>query len=67
MKTIFHFSLLLALSFTASAQEPPTFSVETEAVYVDAFVTEANRPVAGLTEADFELKGVRRAVSDEKL
>jgi VWFA-related protein len=46
---------LLALA-AASTQQPPTFTVETEAVYVDAFVTEANRPVTGLTEADFELK-----------
>jgi len=50
-------ALAAVLLAAASAQEPPpTFAVETEAVYVDAFVTEANRPVTGLTEVDFELK-----------
>jgi VWA domain-containing protein len=49
-------ALAAALLAGVVAQEPPRFTVETEAVYVDAFVTEANRPVTGLTEADFELK-----------
>jgi len=46
----------VVLAAASAQQPPPTFTVETEAVYVDAFVTEANRPVTGLTEADFELK-----------
>jgi Ca-activated chloride channel family protein len=46
----------VVLAAAAAQEPPPTFGVETEAVYVDAFVTEANRPVTGLTEADFELK-----------
>jgi VWFA-related protein len=50
-------ALAAVLLAAVSAQAPPpTFAVETEAVYVDAFVTEGNRPVTGLTEADFELK-----------
>jgi VWFA-related protein len=53
---------VVLLAAAAAQQPPPTFTVETEAVYVDAFVTEGNRPVAGLAEADFELKddGVRQ-------
>ncbi|HYN05423.1 MAG TPA: VWA domain-containing protein [Vicinamibacteria bacterium] len=58
--------LALALIATASAQAPPppTFTVGVEGVYVDAFVTDGNRPVVGLTAADFELKdnGVRQLV-----
>ena len=46
----------VALLAAASLQAPPpSFTVEIEAVYVDVFVTEANRPVTGLSEADFEL------------
>ncbi len=58
-------ALAVALLAAASAQAPPpTFTVEVEAVYVDVFVTEANRPVTGLSEADFELKdnGARQRV-----
>ncbi len=58
-------ALAVALLAAASAQAPPpTFSVEIEAVYVDVFVTEANRPVTGLREADFELNdnGARQRV-----
>jgi VWFA-related protein len=54
-----------ALLGAAVAQAPPpTFTVDVEAVYVDVFVTEANRPVTGLGEADFELRdnGVRQRV-----
>ncbi len=51
----------LALAFFAAASTqapaPPTFAVGVESVYVDVFVTEANHPVTGLTEADFELPG----------
>ncbi len=56
-------ALAAVLLAAASAQAPPpTFTVETEAVYVDAFVTDAKGPVTGLAEADFELKddGVRQ-------
>ena len=50
-------ALAAALLAAASAQAPPpTFAVGVEAVYVDVFVTEANRPVTGLSEADFVLK-----------
>jgi len=58
--------LALALAGVASGQAPapPTFTVGVESVYVDAFVTDGNRPVAGLTASDFELKdnGVRQPV-----
>jgi VWFA-related protein len=54
---------LIAAAFT-QAPPPPTFSVGVEAVYVDVFVTDADRPVVGLTASDFELRdnGVRRSV-----
>ncbi len=58
-------ALALALVAAASVQAPPpTFAVDVEAVYVDVFVTEANRPVTGLTEADFEVRdnGARQQV-----
>jgi len=58
-------ALALALVAAASAQAPPpTFAVDVEAVYVDVFVTEASRPVTGLTEADFEVRdnGARQQV-----
>jgi VWFA-related protein len=58
-------ALALALVAAAFAQAPPpTFTVDVEAVYVDVFVTEANRPVTGLTEADFEVRdnGARQRV-----
>ena len=54
-----------AFLVAATAQaSPPTFTVDVEAVYVDVFVTEANRPVAGLSESDFELRdnGARQHV-----
>jgi VWFA-related protein len=58
--------LILALLATASTQAPapPTFAVGVESVYVDVFVTDGNRPVAGLTAADFELRdsGTRQTV-----
>ena len=52
------------LGLVVGQAPPPTFTVDVEAVYVDVFVTEANRPVAGLSEADFELRdnGVRQRV-----
>jgi VWFA-related protein len=51
---------LLALA----AQQPATFSVGVEAVYVDVFVSDDDRPLLGLTAEDFELKndGVRERV-----
>ena len=55
--------LALALVATAATQAPPpTFAVDVESVYVDVFVTDGNRPVVGLTEADFEVRdnGVRQ-------
>ena len=48
-------TLAIALLAASAQTPPPTFEVEVEAVYVDAFVTEGNRPVTGLSEADFEL------------
>jgi Ca-activated chloride channel family protein len=58
-------ALALALVAAVSAQAPPpTFTVDVEAVYVDVFVTEGNRPVTGLTAADFEVRddGARQRV-----
>jgi VWFA-related protein len=58
-------ALAVALVAAGFAQAPPpTFTVEVEAVYVDVFVTEANRSLTGLSEADFELKdnGARQRV-----
>lgn len=55
--------LALALAATVAVQaSPPTFSTEAEGVYVDVFVTDGNRPVVGLAEADFEVRdnGVRQ-------
>ena len=55
--------LALALVATVAPQaSPPTFAVDVESVYVDVFVTDGNRPVVGLTEADFEVRdnGVRQ-------
>jgi VWFA-related protein len=56
--------LPLALFAGAAAQQPPTFAVGTEAVYVDAFVTDRHGPLTGLTAADFVLRdnGVVRPV-----
>jgi VWFA-related protein len=46
----------------APSQQPPTFAVGVEGVYVDVFVTDHKRAVTGLAAADFELRvdGVRR-------
>ena len=51
-------ALGLALLAAASTQAPapPAFAVGVESVYVDVFVTDGNRPVVGLTAADFELR-----------
>jgi VWFA-related protein len=51
-------ALTLALFGAAALQapRPPTFAVGVESVYVDVFVTEGNKPVLGLSEADFELR-----------
>lgn len=45
---------LAAMALTTSAQQ--TFRVSVDAVRVDVLVTDRNRPVAGLTPADFELR-----------
>jgi VWFA-related protein len=59
-------SLLLASAAFAQGQAPapPVFEARVESVYVDAFVVRNGAPVAGLTEASFELKdeGVLRQV-----
>jgi VWFA-related protein len=59
-------ALALALAAAASTQAParPTFATGVEAVYVDVFVTDGDRPVVGLSAADFELRddGQRQAV-----
>jgi Ca-activated chloride channel homolog len=57
-------ALLLVLLAAAAPPRTPTFAVGVEGVYVDVFVTEGNRPVVGLTAADFELRdsGARQAV-----
>jgi len=55
---------LLLLAAAPAQAAPPTFAARVEAVYVDVFVTEGRRPVAGLSAADFELRdnGVRQEV-----
>jgi VWFA-related protein len=52
------------LAAALQAPEPPSFGVAVEGVYVDVFVTQGNRPVTGLSEADFELtdNGARQRV-----
>ena len=45
---------LAVLSFTAGAAQQ-TFRVSVDAVRVDVLVLDGNRPVGGLTAADFEL------------
>ena len=40
----------------APAPTPPTFAVEVENVYVDAFVSRQGRPLTGLAASDFELR-----------
>ena len=57
-------ALALAAAAASQAPTPPTFAVGVEGVYVDVFVTDANRPVVGLTASDFELRdnGARQAV-----
>jgi VWFA-related protein len=57
-------ALAVALLAAAAPQRPPTFAVGTEAVYVDAFVTDRHGPLTGLTAADFVLRddGVVRPV-----
>jgi VWFA-related protein len=57
--------LLASLAFArAQAPTPPVFEAKVDSVYVDAFVIRNGAPVAGLTEASFELKdeGVLRQV-----
>ena len=48
--------LLLLLLLAPGGQQPPSFAVDVEAVYVDVFVTDDRGPVTGLVEADFELR-----------
>jgi Ca-activated chloride channel family protein len=49
----------------AAAPQPPTFSTAVQAVRVDVLVTEGERPLLGLTPADFEVRdnGVLQDVS----
>lgn len=47
--------LLAALFIAAQAPQAPRFRSSVDAVRVDALVTDGNRPVTGLTAADFEL------------
>jgi VWFA-related protein len=59
---------LLALALTAATaraqQQPPSFKSEVSTVELDVAVTRDNRPAAGLTAADFEVKdaGVAQTV-----
>ena len=39
-----------------AAPTPPTFAVEVENIYVDAFVSQRGAPLSGLAASDFELK-----------
>jgi len=57
-------AMLLASALAQAPSQAPTFSVGVEAVHVDVFVSDAGRPVTGLTQADFELRdsGRRRDV-----
>ena len=57
-------ALALVAAACPQAPPPPTFTVGVEGVYVDVFVTDGSRPVAGLTASDFALKdnGVRQPV-----
>ena len=54
--------VLLALAPAQAAT--PTFPARVDAVYVDVFVTDGRRPLAGLSAADFELRddGVRQEI-----
>ena len=55
---------LVLLALAPAQAATPTFSARVDAVYVDVFVTDGRRPVAGLAAADFELRdnGVRQEV-----
>jgi VWFA-related protein len=57
--------MMLALVLAAAAPSPPpVFAAGVEKVYVDAFVTDKGRAVAGLGPEDFDLRddGVRQSV-----
>jgi VWFA-related protein len=45
-----------ALAQVAPAPTPPTFAVEVENIYVDAFVSLRSGPLTGLVASDFELR-----------
>ena len=47
--------LVLLAGATLAGQAPPRFSVSVDAVRVDALVLDGDRPVPGLTAANFEL------------
>jgi VWFA-related protein len=55
---------LVLLALAPAQAATPTFAARVDAVYVDVFVTDGRRPVAGLAAADFELRdnGVRQEV-----
>jgi VWFA-related protein len=55
---------VLALAAAAQAPQTPSFAASVEAVYLDVVVVQDNRPVAGLTAADFDVRdqGVRQQV-----
>lgn len=45
-----------ALAQVAPAPTPPTFAVEVENIYVDAFVSQRGAPLTGLAASDFDLR-----------
>ncbi len=56
---------LLALDpSTSAAQETPTFRVDVRTVYIDVFVSQDDKQVAGLTAGDFEVydNGIEQTV-----
>jgi len=57
--------LLLAAAAAQAAPQTPSFAVGVEAVYVDVFVTDRGRPVAGLGAGNFELRDAGRRRDSE--
>jgi VWFA-related protein len=58
-------AIVAASAMAAAAQQTPTFSTDVQAVRVDVLVTQGERPLLGLTPADFEVRdnGVLQDVS----